>query len=384
MTPFILSLALLACPPESTDPGQVIQLGAVSEPGPIVDLAICLDTSGSMSGLIDATKQKIWEIVNDLATAKPTPRLRVALLTFGNDGHLQENGWVNIDSAFTEDLDLISSKLFALTTNGGNEYVGRVVQSALTMQWTPGTDTLKLIVVAGNEAADQDPEVPFREMSKKAINAGVMVNSIYCGDPGDNLAPVWKEVSLLADGHFAAIDQNHGTIVVSTPFDEELATLGTAINATYIPYGSQGQRGQTCQTEQDANAAKMNASTVAARAASKGCSIYNNRHWDLVDACRQKDFKLEEVKAEELPEVMRPMTVEERRAYVNTQETARAEIQAKLTDLQAKRQAHIEEQLKSAAVDASKSFDTQLRKAIRAQAESKGLKFEAPKVAAEH
>src|SRR4029450_13172878 len=105
----------------------------------VVDLAICLDTSGSMQGLINAARVKLWEIVNDLALAKPTPKLRVALLTYGNDGHKAENGWVNIHIPFTEDLDAVSKQLFALTTNGGTELVGRVLKAAgEQLQWTPG------------------------------------------------------------------------------------------------------------------------------------------------------------------------------------------------------------------------------------------------------
>ncbi len=73
-----------------------------------VDLAICLDTSGSMRGLLDSARQSIWAIVNDLALAKPAPRLRIALLTFGNDGHSKANGWVRVDTGFTGDLDLVS------------------------------------------------------------------------------------------------------------------------------------------------------------------------------------------------------------------------------------------------------------------------------------
>ncbi len=386
MCPFLLSMALLTCPP--TDPQsdapafsqvELIQFGAVSEPAS-VDLAICLDTSGSMSGLIDAARQKLWEIVNDLALATPTPHLRVALLTYGNDGLNAENGWVNVEAPFTEDLDSISQKLFALTTNGGTEFVGRVMQKALTLEWTPGLENLKLIVVAGNEGANQDTQVPFGDMSRKAIAQGIMVNSIYCGNPTDSLAPEWKEVATLADGHFAAIDKDNGTVVVSTPFDEELVSLGTAINATYISYGARGVEGAACQTAQDVNASNMNSATAASRAATKGCAIYDNRHWDLVDACKQTEFKLEEVKEEDLPEIMRPMTLEERRAYVKQQESSRAEIQQKILNLQANRTAYIEEQIKTAAVDASKSFDTELRRAIRAQAEAKGMKFE-PKVA---
>ena len=83
-----------------------------------------------MQGLIDAARAKLWAVVNDLALARPQPRLRVALLTYGNDGHQAENGWVRLDVPFTTDLDLVSQNLFALTTNGGTELVGRVIQRA--------------------------------------------------------------------------------------------------------------------------------------------------------------------------------------------------------------------------------------------------------------
>ncbi|HVP73894.1 MAG TPA: vWA domain-containing protein, partial [Phycisphaerales bacterium] len=142
----------------------------------IVELAICLDTSGSMEGLINAARVKLWEIVNDLALAKPTPRLRVALLTYGNDGHNAENGWVNIDIGFTEDLDMVSKQLFALTTNGGTELVGRVLKAAgERLDWNASDDVLKLIVVAGNESADQDTTFNFRDVCKATISKGVMI-----------------------------------------------------------------------------------------------------------------------------------------------------------------------------------------------------------------
>ena len=117
-----------------------------NEPRP-VDLAICLDTSGSMEGLIHAARQNIWAIVNDLALATPTPRLRIALVTFGNDDHDEEAGWVEVQTAFTDDLDLVSSKLFGLGTNGGNEYVGRVLQTSLQqLDWSTDADALKALI----------------------------------------------------------------------------------------------------------------------------------------------------------------------------------------------------------------------------------------------
>ena len=309
----LLALAALASLTTSLpDTGSLAQR---AEPKP-VDLAICLDTSGSMEGLINAARQNIWAIVNDLALAEPTPKLRIALLTFGNDGHSPQDGWVAVQTPLTDDLDLVSQKLFALTTNGGEEYVGRVLQKSLqALDWTPSNDALKLIVVAGNEAANQDPDVDFRAVCRDAISRDIMVNSIYCGNPGDQLAPVWREVAMLADGKFAAIDKDNGTVVIETPFDEQLAALSASLNETYLPFGAQGGRGAWNQLQQDENAGKLNKAAAAQRAATKSSSNYHCG-WDLVDACKAGDVDLAAVKPEELPEVMRDMAPEERVAHV--------------------------------------------------------------------
>ncbi len=348
----------------------------VTAPEPrAVDLAICLDTSGSMSGLIEAAKQKLWAIVNDLALAKPAPRLRVALLTFGNDGHNPEDGWVAVQTPFTDDLDLVSQRLFALSTNGGTEYVGRVLQYAGQLDWHAGDDGLKLAVVAGNESADQDGEVPFREMCKALISRGIMINSIYCGPASDNIAPGWREVALLADGKFAAIDQNHGTIVVESPFDDQLAALSAAVNETYVPFGAEGERGLSNQTAQDTNASGLNSAAAATRAQTKASALYNCA-WDLVDACRSGQVDLAELETEALPEAMKGMSAEQRAAYIEQMQQRRTEIQKQIAQLSEKREAFVRQEMKKQSADDSKSFDSAIRKAVREQAEQKGLRFE--------
>jgi hypothetical protein len=344
---------------------------------PAVELAICLDTSGSMDGLINAARQNLWAVVNDLALARPAPRLKVALLTFGNDGHPKETGWVRVETPFTEDLDLVSQKLFALTTNGGTEYVGRVLRASLDqLAWTD-TAQLKLILVAGNEAADQDREVDFRTVAKRAIESGIVVNSIYCGNAADALAPVWREVATLAEGQFASIDQDHGVVAITTPFDAELTALGTKVNATYLPYGARGKEGAANQIWQDSNAASLNGATAAQRAATK-CSTLYTCGWDLVDACRDPAFKLETVKVEELPEPMRTMTTDQRRQHVAEMLKQREEIQKQVTELGQKREAFVVAELKKRAIDTSRSFDHAIKSAIRAQAQARGIVFAAP------
>jgi Mg-chelatase subunit ChlD len=261
--------------PHAAPASEVVAAPARGRP---VDLAICLDTSGSMNGLIDAARQKLWAIVNDLALAQPSPELRVSLVTFGNDGHDAAQGWVQVQTSLTSDLDLVSDKLFKLTTNGGTELVGRAIHTAMRdLEWSKDEQALKIVIVAGNESADQDREVTYAMACKGAIERGVMVDAIFCGAAAAPDAEGWRQVARLADGHFANIDQQNGTIVVATPFDEALAKLSASINGTYLPYGAQGAWSCENQQRQDANAAGASSGAAAGRAASKA-SFSQHQH----------------------------------------------------------------------------------------------------------
>lgn len=351
-----------------------VQATIVPAPQPVVDLAICLDTSGSMDGLIESAKLKIWAVVNDLALIEPTPALRVALLTFGNDGHHQEQGWVRVDAPFTDDLDRISKELFALTTNGGTEFVGRVLQSASRLDWSSGKDALKLVVVAGNESADQDQDVSFRTMCRTLIGEGIMVNSIYCGSPADGDASGWQEVARLADGKYASIDQDEGTVVVATPFDAQLGTLNNELSATYIPIGAAGARGMEAQVAEDANAASMGASSLASRARTKASKLYAAA-WDLVDQFKDGEVAVEELDDEDLPEEMRVMSAPQKIAFVEGKGEKRAELTEQIEGLNKQRQEYISAEMKKQNLDDSSSFDAALRASIREQATAKGMEF---------
>src|SRR5436190_954377 len=200
-----LAAAALAIPParaRADDPAACPKPPNRTKP---IDLVLCLDTSGSMEGLIHSARTKMWEVVNEMARARPTPSLRVALLTYGSPGN-DEAGHVVVQTEFTKDLDLVSEKLFALGTTGGDEYVGRVVKTAVDRLDWGGPDALKILFVAGNESADQDTVAPFREVVRHASGLGVRVNAIYCGNPDDGDAPGWREVATLGRGRFASID----------------------------------------------------------------------------------------------------------------------------------------------------------------------------------
>ena len=342
---------------------------------PTIDLAICLDVSGSMKGLVDSARAKLWSIVNDLALAKPTPRLRVALLSFGHKTYAEADGWVRVESNLTEDLDLISQKLFALTLNGGEEYVGRVMQRSLDdLAWSNDKNALKIMIVAGNESADQDKTVNYRDVAKRAIESGIMVNTIYCGPAADTIAPGWKDVALRADGHFATIDQNRGTVNIATPFDARIVELSTALNGTYVPFGREGKRGWANQTVQDRNASGLNSSAAAGRAMSKASKLYNCS-WCLIDAVRAKQVDLTKVEKKDLPKELQDKTPEQIREYLDKKYAERQKLQAEIQEANKKRAAFVAEEMKKKNMDDKRAFDAAIRKAIRAQAATKGYAF---------
>lgn len=390
-TSAVLALAaLLAAQGPVPVPAPVVAPVVAVVPGPAVapiaasprtiDLAICLDISGSMDGLIDSARQNLWAVVNDMATLQPTPVLRVALLTFGCSAHDAEKGWVKVETDFTTDLDLVSQRLFALGTNGGDEYVARVVQAALgELQWTKATNTLQLLFVAGNEAATQDPKLDVASQCKAAIGRGIVVNTIYCGDPMDQIAPAWREVAKLADGQFAAIQQNN-SVAIPTPFDKQLQDLSAGLNGTYVPYGAQRGAWVENQVQQDSNASVLNVAAAAQRCQTKASGLYNCASWDLVDACEDAKFDLAAVKKDDLDEALRKLTLAELKAHVAVKKAERAEIKAKVEAVGKQRDAFLAEELKKLGAAGDQRFEKAVLEGVRAQAAAKGFlrKVEVP------
>ncbi|HEV3203923.1 MAG TPA: vWA domain-containing protein, partial [Gemmataceae bacterium] len=274
---------------------------AVEKPKDI-DVVICLDVSNSMDGLIGSVKKKLWDIVNDLARAKPMPNLRVGLFSYGNDTYDPKVGWVRKDLDLTHDLDKVSEKLFGLKTLGGTEYVARVCRDAIEqLQWSEDPGALKLIFVCGNEPVDQDKEVHLKDVAEKAVRKGIIINTIYAVRPRYRQeAKGWKDFALMAEGRFAEIDQDRGTVTIATPQDKDLARLSGELNTTYVFYGKEGKEKEANQKKQDANAATAGAPIAAARAVSKSSGVYRQADADLVDKLKaDRTFDVKRVPADE-------------------------------------------------------------------------------------
>lgn len=344
---------------------------------PLVQMAILLDTSGSMEGLIEQAKAQLWKIVNEMALAKKdgqSPRLEVALYEYGKSSIPASEGYIRLLVPMTTDLDKISEELFKLQTNGGDEYCGQVIQSATReLQWNRSNDHLKVIFIAGNEPFTQGT-VDYKITCKEAISKGIIINTIFCGDHQEGINTNWKDGADLADGKYINIDHNQQIVHINAPQDKEIITLGEKLNKTYIAYGKGGESMQQRQVAQDSNAASMGSAVSAQRAVTKASYQYNNASWDIVDAEKEGKINVDELSEEDLPEEMKEMSKKERKTYIETKKKEREQLQARITQLRKERDEYVAKQRKTMTKD--NTLDEAVLHAIREQAKTKKYKFE--------
>lgn len=342
-----------------------------------VDVVIALDVSGSMSGLIASAKQRLWDIVNELGRAQPQPELRISIVSFGNPEYGADTGFVRIDLPFTSDLDAVNQTLFGFSTNGGDEYVARVVSTSVRqLAWSTEQDALRILFVAGNEAATQDPLISVQQATQLANAKGIVVNTIYCGDANDNYSAGWREVASMTNGLYASIDQNSAAVAnIATPMDEELTSLNQALNDTYIAYGEAGERYRENQLDQDRNADMMSSSAAASRVVTKAGKLYDSSKWDLVDAVNS-GTAIEDIEVENLPAPMQAMNNGEREEFVKEQAGKREALQAEIRELAKDRRAFIQNERKKQADSAPGGLDEVIQKGLKSLAEAKGFTFE--------
>jgi hypothetical protein len=340
-----------------------------------IKVALLLDTSNSMDGLIDQAKAQLWDIVNELSYAKcgdEQPNLNIALYEYGNDNLNGEEGFIRQVLAFSDDLDEISKQLFSLTTNGGNEYCGHVIQTSLNqLKWGANEDDLKLIFIAGNEPFSQG-KINYQDAAKQAHKNGVSINTIFCGDYNQGISTYWKDGADLAHGDYMAINHNHETTYVATPYDNKILKLNQKLNGTYVAYGNNGRKKMALQAEQDDNAQRYSEENAVSRTVSKSSHLYKNSSWDLVDAEKEGDFSYEDLDETQLPKALKGKSNTEIKSYVEKKGSEREKLQKEISTLNLKRRDHVSKQNK----DAKNGLESAMIKALKAQAEKKNYKWD--------
>lgn len=341
-----------------------------------IKMALILDTSNSMNGLIDQAKAQLWNVVNELAKAKcdgVNPNMQIAVYQYGNSRLPASEGYIQMVQALTSNLDAVSASLFSLSTQGGAEFCGQAIESSLDeLDWDENPEDYKVIFIAGNENFNQG-EVNYQFVCGKAKEKGIIVNTIHCGDFQTGIRENWKNGADLTGGKYLSINQNSKTEYIPSPYDQQISTLNDSLNTTYIHYGKSGSGNYRNMQEQDGNSMSYGLENKVSRSISKSSSAYKTESWDLVEANKKGDFKLKEVDNTTLPENMQEMTLEEKTKYIAEQQLKRETIKNDIATLAEKRQKFLDSK------KAEKSEDNQLGSVlistVREQAKSLNFSF---------
>ena len=370
----LLLAACLAAVALRADPTEKPAAAPVP-PKPRIEVCFVLDTTGSMSGLIEGAKQKIWSIANEIIAAKPTPEVRMALIGYRDRG----DEYVTRLTPLTEDIDAIYGELRKFEAAGGGdepESVSQALDEAVQkIAWSEDRAVLKIIYLVGDAPPHTDYGPDYREVCAAAARRDLIINTVQCG-ASPRTREFWTEISRRAEGQYVALAQSGNMMAVATPFDEPLAKLNVEIGTTIVAYGSPAAQAAVREKQEtiELSAFSVAADRLAYNARSGGKVVQGSG--ELLDAMKAGGVTLGEVKREQLPPELQTLSETELRAKLDEKAAKRAALQAQVNELAQKRADFIAaEQKRLAAAGRGDAFDTKVAEILRAQAKKKGISY---------
>ena len=341
---------------------------------PAVEVAFVLDTTGSMGGLIEGAKRKIWSIATSIVDSNPDADIRMGLVAYRDIG----DDYVTRKVELTRDIQDLYANLLELRARGGGDWpesVNEALDVAINkLQWTSGNDVRRIVFLVG----DAPPHMDYAQDTKYPVTLSVakqkdiIVNAVLAGNAADT-ERVWRDIAQNGNGRFIPIPQDGGQVVViETPFDEDIIILQREINGTVIPYGPRAMQkrteDKTMQLSRMAAAAPSQASEMASfiNKRAKATSEAVTGDGDLVADVGTGRSSFSAIKEEDLPDNLRAMKPEQRVDEVNKQMNQRKALNEKLSALVAKRDRYVADARAKAPPKAS-SFDRVVEDTLKAQ-----------------
>jgi len=316
-----------------------------------IEVCFVLDTTGSMGGLIEGAKQKVWSIANEILSTKPVPNLRIGLIGYRD----RKDAYVTQVHDLSEDIDDIYAKLMKFQAQGGGdtpESVNQALHEAVTkIGWDKSKKVLKLVFLVGDAPPHMDyqDDVKYPAVCKQAVKKDLIINTVQCGSMAST-TPIWKKIAKLAEGDYVAIAQTGGVAAISTPVDAEIAKLNRELGVTVVAYGDARGRATVARKLALATDApdevaadrlsflsfksKASAPSAGGFAAS---TAYIDGGGDLVEGLASGKYDYDKIEEDKLSDELKKMAPEKRTVYLKEQVSKRAELQKKLDELLVKR-----------------------------------------------
>ena len=352
----------------------------IASQNPKIDVVFVLDTTGSMSGLIQTAKEKIWSIATTMASAQPTPEIRIGLIAYRDRGDQYVTKMVDLSS----DLDSVYAKLMDFEADGGGdtpESVNQALNDAIhNMSWSEGEQAYQVVFLVGDAPPHMDyNETRYPEIVASAIEKGIVINTIQCGQMSTTIAP-WTQIASLGQGSFFQVEQAGGAVAYTSPFDDEIAALSARLDDTRLYYGTEEEKERMLRKVAATDKLELHAS-VATRArrgvfnAAVGGRANLLGDNELVDAVTSGVVDLNELDEAEMPEALKPMAPAEQQAYVARLADERSDLKRQIQELSADRDGYLAKKVDEAG-GMKDSLDQQLYEAVKEQAGKVGLEYE--------
>jgi len=348
--------------PETNEPTQ----------GKTLEMVFVLDTTGSMGGLLDGAKQKIWSIVNEVMQKQSKPDVRVGFVAYRD----RNDEYVTQIVPISSDLDAVYSKLMDLEAGGGGdtpESVRKALADGVEKAGWSKSGAAKIIFLVGDAPPQNysgEPDVLATTMA--AVRRNIVVNTIQCGDDHETRS-IWQQVAKAGQGKYFAIAQNGGVEEINTPFDSRIAELGQQLGGTFIAYGAPTRRADLSMAAAETESKMANAASNTARADRALNKAVNKDAYngDLIQDMERGRIKLDEVKAEDLPDDLQRVSPAERQRQVDARIAERKKIRQEILELSKQREAFL--RAEGARSGRSGGFDSAVRAALADQLARRGI-----------
>ncbi len=346
---------------------------------PQIEVAFVLDTTGSMTGLIEGAKAKIWSIASELLKTEEQADIRFGLIGYRDRG----DAYVTRTYDLTSDINGIYGHLLAFQADGGGdrpESVNQALNEAVTQfQWGSDAKTLRLVFLVGDSPPNEyKDDVDYGRTCDLARERNIRVNTVLAGGAQDTGA-VWQAIAHLCGGTYMEIPQDGGMQQVATPYDDQLNALQQRINETVAPYGGAEQqaylRGQM-ETAAAAPAAVASDMASVRFGAGKLNRVLTGGN-DLVEDYEDGVVDLTALREEELPDELKNLSDDDLRAEVEERVSQRAALNTEMSDLVAQRNAWVAEENARLAAESGPidAFDQEVARTVRAQAAEAGIEY---------
>ncbi|MEN8106666.1 MAG: vWA domain-containing protein [Pseudomonadota bacterium] len=347
-----------------------------------IDVVFVLDTTGSMGGLIQAAREKIWSIATTMASAQSAPEIRMGLVAYRDRGDTYVTRVVDLSS----DLDSMYATLMDFQASGGGdgpESVNQALHDAVNkISWSQDTGTYKVVFLVGDAPPHMDyqNDVKYPVTLSAATEKGIVVNAIQCGR-ASGTTPAWQQIARLGDGHYFQVEQAGGAVAIATPFDDKIAKLSAKLDDTRLYYGTveEKEKQQRKLAATDKLHAAASVESRARRAAfnsSKSGAANFLGDGELVDAVTSGRVDLSSIDKDKLPEPMQAMSPEEQEVIISETAERRNELKRQISELTGERSAYLDKKVDEAG-GARDSLDDKIYRAVREQAGILGMTYEA-------